>query len=82
MEFELPGEEKKKRWEAKAEVKSGMQSPSESVEENNSSSVAAAAAVVVEEEVPDFEVEKSEQLASYKELKFLKTVGSVVLGNF
>ncbi|KAL0348858.1 UNVERIFIED_CONTAM: hypothetical protein Sangu_1113600 [Sesamum angustifolium] len=50
MEFELPGEEKKKRWEAKAEVKSGTESVSESSEEEKKSSVAAAA-VVEEREI-------------------------------
>lgn len=40
MELELPGEEKKKRWEAKAEAKSGVvaSSPSESDEKSSKAS--------------------------------------------
>ncbi|GER44669.1 non-structural protein 1 [Striga asiatica] len=82
MELERPGEERKNRLEANAEVKSGRgsspESPSSSEEERKSSVAAPAAAVVVVEKVRDLErwsEEAQQELASYKELKFLKIDG-------
>lgn len=64
MEFELPGEEKKKRSEAKTVEISGIESESsESSDEEKKSSV---------EQVRDLELElESDDLRSYRELKLL-----------
>ena len=67
MELERPGEEKKKRWEAKMVAKSGGDSEStESSEVDKKSSVVAVSGLEVETEV-----------RSYMELKFLMKIDEV-----